>query len=110
MIFTEEDKAAVRKLIEIKNRGYYCSSEVLKNLYNRVFETNWKGTTCGSCMRAKLTELEKALRQWEQQEAKEAEIKAQEAIKQEAPTDTKAEEEKPLETKKRGRKPKKKED
>lgn len=124
MIITDDDKKLIRKLIEIKNRGYYCSSNVLKNLYNRVFETNWAGTSCGSCMRAKVTELEKALRQWEEQERKEAEIKAQEATKQEAPgnasslhsnslemsTDTKAEEEKPVETKKRGRKPKKKEE
>ena len=110
MIITDDDKKLIRKLIEIKNRGYYCSSEVLKNLYNRVFETNWKGTTCSSCMRVKVTELEKALNKWEEQERKEAEIKAQEATKQEAPTDTKAEEEKPVETKKRGRKPKKKEE
>lgn len=107
MIITDDDKKLIRKLIEIRNRGYYCSSDVLKNLYNRVFEANWKGTSCSSCMRAKVTELEKALKQWEEQEAKEAQKKAQEALKQEEPTDTKAEEEKPVETKKRGRKPKK---
>ena len=102
MIITDDDKKLIRKLIEIRTRGYYCSSDVLKNLYNRVFEANWKGTSCSSCMRAKVTELEKALKQWEEQERK-----AQEALKEEAPTDTKAEEEKPVETKKRGRKPKK---
>lgn len=82
MIITDDDKKLIRKLIEIKNRGYYCSSDVLKKLYNRVFETNWAGTSCSSCMRAKVSELEKALRQWEQQEAKEAEIKALEALKE----------------------------
>ena len=110
MIFTEEDKAAVRKFIEIKNKGYYVNSNVLQKVYNRVLEKNLNSTNCGSCLRARVTELEKALRQWEEQERKEAEIKAQEAAKQEAPTDTKAEEEKPVETKKRGRKPKKKGD
>ena len=122
MIITDDDKKLIRKLIEIKNRGYYCSSDVLKNLYNRVFETNWAGTSCSSCMRAKVTELEKALRQWEQQEAKEAEIKALEALKEEQPgnasslhsnslemsTPIKEEaNEEPTEPKKRGRKPKK---
>ena len=102
MIITDDDKKLIRKLIEIRNRGYYCSSDVLKNLYNRVFEANWKGTSCSSCMRAKVTELEKALRQWEEQE-----IKAQEALKEEAPTDTKAEENNAPEIKKKKGRPKK---
>ena len=110
MIFTEEDKAAVRKFIEIKNKGYYVNSNVLQKVYNRVLEKNLSTTSCGSCLRARVSELEKALNKWEEQERKEAEIKAQEATKQEAPTDTKAEEETPVETKKRGRKPKKKEE
>lgn len=110
MIFTEEDKTLVKKFIQIKNRGYYVNSKTLQDVYNRVLEKNLNPTNCSACLRARVTELEKALRQWEQQEAKEAEIKAQEATKQEAPTDTKAEEEKPVETKKRGRKPKKKEE
>lgn len=104
MIFTEEDKKLVRKFIEIRNRGYYCDGNLLTQVYNRVLDKNVKSTSCGSCLRQRVSELEKALKQWE---AKEAQKKAQEALKQEAPTDTKAEEEKPVETKKRGRKPKK---
>ena len=121
MIITDDDKKLIRKLIEIKNKGYYCSSDVLKNLYNRVFEANWKGTSCSSCMRAKVSELEKALKQWEEQEAKEAQKKAQEALKQDEPgnasslhsnplemsTDTKAEENNAPETKKKRGRPKK---
>lgn len=108
MIFTEEDKAAVRKFIEIKNKGYYVNSNVLQKVYNRVLEKNLNPTNCGSCLRARVSELEKALRQWEEQERKEAEIKAQEALKQEEPTPVKEEEKE--EPKKRGRKPKKKGD
>lgn len=105
MIITDDDKKLIRKLIEIKNRGYYCSSDVLKNLYNRVFETNWAGTSCSSCMRAKVTELEKALRQWEADEAKKA---ASGAATEEEPQDNERGGE-PTEEKKnkRGRKPKK---
>ena len=111
MIFTEEDKAAVRKFIEIKNKGYYVNSNVLQKVYNRVLEKNLNPTNCGSCLRARVTELEKALRQWEEQERKEAEIKAQETLKQEEPTPIKEEiKEEPTEPKKRGRKPKKKGD
>ena len=107
MIFTEENKTAVRKFIQIRNRGYYCSGEQVTKVYNEVFGQNKPNTNCSSCLRQRISELEKALRQWEEQEAKEAQKKAQEATKQEAPTPTKAEEEKPVETKKRGRKPKK---
>lgn len=107
MIFTEKNKEAVKKFIQIRNRGYYCSGEQVTKVYNEVFGQNKPNTNCSSCLRQRISELEKALRQWEEQERKEAEIKAQEALKEEAPTDTKAEEEKPVETKKRGRKPKK---
>ena len=82
MKISEEDKVLIKKLNSILQRGYYCNSQTLKNVYNRVFETNWAGTSCSSCMRAKISELVKALRQWEQQETKEAEIKAQEALKE----------------------------
>ena len=110
MIFTEKNKEAVKKFIQIRNRGYYCSGEQVTKVYNEVFGQNKPNTNCSSCLRQRISELEKALRQWEEQERKQAEIKAQEATKQEAPTDTKAEEEKPVEQKKRGRKPKKKEE
>ena len=83
MIFTEKDKEAVRKFIQIKNRGYFVNSKTLQDVYNRVLEKNLNPTNCGSCLRARVTELEKALRQWEE-------------IKEE-----------PTEPKKRGRKPKK---
>lgn len=107
MIFTEEDKKLVRKFIEIRNRGYYCDGNLLTQVYNRVLEKNVKSTSCGSCLRQRVSELEKALKQWEAKEAKEAEIKAQEALKQEAPTDTKAEENNAPETKKKRGRPKK---
>lgn len=77
MIFTEKDKEAVRKFIQIKNRGYFVNSNTLQEVYNRVLEKNLNPTNCSSCLRARVTELEKALRQWEQQE-----IKAQEALKE----------------------------
>lgn len=77
MIFTEKDKEAVKKFIQIKNRGYFVNSKTLQDVYNRVLEKNLNPTNCSACLRARVTELEKALRQWEQQE-----IKAQEALKE----------------------------
>lgn len=108
MIFTEKNKEAVRKFNEIMSKGYYVNSQQLTRVYNEVLEKNVPNTNCGSCCRQRVSELVKALRQWE---AKEAEIKAQEALKQEEPTPIKEEaKEEPTEPKKRGRKPKKKEE
>ena len=109
MKISEEDKVLIKKFIQIRNRGYFCSGEQVTKVYNRVFEQNRPNTNCSSCLRSRISELEKALRQLEQQEAKEAEIKAQEALKEEQPTPIKEEaNEEPTEQKKRGR-PKKKE-
>lgn len=105
MIFTEEDKKLVKKFISIKNRGLYTDSMQLTEAYNRILEKNVRNTTCGSCMRARVSELENALKQWEKQE-----IKAQEELKEEQPTPIKEEvKQEPTEQKKRGR-PKKKEE
>lgn len=114
MIFTEKDKEAVKKFIQIKNRGYFVNSKTLQDVYNRVLEKNLNPTNCGSCLRARVTELEKALRQWEADEAKKA---ASGAATEEEPQDNERgargeAEASPLinKTKKRGRKPKKKEE
>lgn len=70
MKITDEDKELILKLDNIRQRGLYCSSNTLRDLYNRVFETNWKGTSCSSCMRQKISELVKALTKWESEKAK----------------------------------------
>lgn len=72
MKITDEDKELILKLENIRQRGLYCSSNTLRDLYNRVFETNWKGTSCSSCMRQKISELVKALTKWETNNAKNA--------------------------------------
>lgn len=106
MIFTEEDKKLVKKFINIKNRGLYADSMQLTEAYNRILEKNVRNTTCGSCMRARVSELENALKQWEKEE-----IKALEALKEEQPTPIKEEvKQEPTEQKKRGRPKKNKEE
>lgn len=82
MIFTEKNKEAVKKFIQIRNRGYYCSGEQVTKVYNEVFGQNKPNTNCSSCLRQRISELEKALKQWEEQEAKEAQKKALEALKE----------------------------
>lgn len=64
MKFTDEDVKLIEKFIEIRNRGYYADSEQLNDVYNRVLEKNVPPTNCGSCMRARISELETALNQF----------------------------------------------
>lgn len=81
MNFTERDKELVRKFINIKKRGLYVESTQLTEAYNRILDKNVRNTTCGSCMRARIAELETALNKWEADEAK---LKAkEEEIKEE---------------------------
>ena len=61
MKFTDEDVKLIEKFIEIRNRGYYSDSAQLNHVYNRVLEKNVPPTNCGSCMRARISELETAL-------------------------------------------------
>ena len=61
MKWTNEDVTMVEKFIEIRNRGFYCDGTQLTNVYNRVLEKNVPPTNCGSCMRARISELETAL-------------------------------------------------
>ena len=61
---TNEDVVLVEKFIDIKNRGYYCDGGQLTEVYNRVLEKSAPPTNCGSCMRARISELETALNQF----------------------------------------------
>ena len=85
MNFTEKDKELVRKFINIKKRGLYVDSMQLTEAYNRILDKNVRNTTCGSCMRARIAELETALNKWEADEAK---LKAQEQAKEEIKEET----------------------
>lgn len=61
MNFTDEDVKLIEKFIQIRNSGFYCDGGQLTNVYNRVLERNVMPTNCGSCMRARISELENAL-------------------------------------------------
>ena len=63
MKWTNDDVMMVEKFIEIKNKGYYCDGGQLTEVYNRVLEKSAPPTNCGSCMRARISELEGALNQ-----------------------------------------------
>lgn len=61
MNWTNEDVVMVEKFIDIKNRGYYCDGKQLTDVYNRVLGKHVPSTNCGSCIKARINELEGAL-------------------------------------------------
>lgn len=67
MKWTNSDVELVEKFIQIKNKGYYANGTELTEVYNRVLEKNLPTTNCGSCIRARITELENALNQFKKQ-------------------------------------------
>ena len=67
MKWTNEDVKLVEKFIQIRNKGYYANGSELTEVYNRVLEKNVPPTNCGSCIRARITELENALNQFKKQ-------------------------------------------
>lgn len=67
MKWTNEDVKLVEKFIQIRNKGYYANGGELTVVYNRVLEKNVPPTNCGSCIRARITELENALNQFKKQ-------------------------------------------
>lgn len=90
MKWTNDDVLLVEKLIEIKNRGYYCDGTQLTQVYNRVLEKNANVTNCGSCMRARIQELENALNNFKK--TIEVNSKASESVSDVEPTTIKEEE------------------
>lgn len=70
--FTEEDIKFVERAIELKNKGYYIDSMQLTEHYNRILNKHVNNTTCGSCMRQRVNELEGALNHYKERMANEA--------------------------------------
>lgn len=105
MKWTNDDVKLVEKFIEIKNKGFYCDGGQLTEVYNRVLEKNVPTTNCGSCMRARISELEQALTQFKKQMELSGMTSTEELVNEIDAVEKELKEEKP----KKGR-PKKKEE
>lgn len=57
MTITNEDLKLIRRFQELKEKGFYCDSKQLQEVYNRVLNKHVAPTTCGSCMRQRIAEL-----------------------------------------------------
>ena len=87
MKWTNEDVVLVEKFIDIKNKGFYCDGGQLTEVYNRVLEKSAPPTNCGSCMRARISELETALNQFKKtlevkEEAQNESVRKEQALQE----------------------------
>ena len=84
--FSDEDIKKVERFIEIKNKGMYCDGAQITDVYNRVLGKHVNVTSCGSCLRARVSELENALNHYKASEAKKQEEldSIKEEVKEEA--------------------------
>ena len=89
-VVTSEDIAWVEKLIEIKNRGGLADGRIVTNLYNKLLQKNERPTSCGSCIRGRVQQLENWYNNYKKQ------LEVEENTHSEA-TETTSEEEKTTE-------------
>lgn len=84
--FNNEDIKKVERFIEIKNKGMYCDGAQITDVYNRVLGKSAPVTNCGSCLRARVSELETALNHYKAQKSvPEVEVDSiKEEVKEEA--------------------------
>ena len=98
--FTEDDIKFVEKAIELKSKGYYIDGNQLTEVYNRVLNKRVNTTSCGSCLRQRITELEGALNHFKQKMANEAISSPSESVEEQEPTVTKEDKNKSIRKKK----------
>ncbi len=91
--FTEEDIKFVEKAIELKNKGFYIDGNQLTEVYNRILNKRVNSTSCGSCLRQRISELEGALNHYK---ANKAISRASDSVSDGEQTTTKEEENKAL--------------
>lgn len=76
--WSDNDIKMVEKFIELKQKGYYVDGKQLTDYYNRLLNKRVNPTSCGSCLRQRVGELESALNHARELEKREAEKQAQE--------------------------------
>lgn len=95
--FTEDDIKFVEKAVELKNKGYYIDGNQLTEVYNRILNKRVNTTSCGSCLRQRISELEGALNHYK---AKEAISSPSESVEEVEPTVIKEDKNKSIRKKK----------
>lgn len=80
-IITSDDIAMVEKFIAIKNRGGLCDGGMVTKLYNKILQRADRPTSCGSCIRGRVQQLEN----WYNNYKKKLEVETEEKVVVEQP-------------------------
>jgi len=67
MNWTDETIKFVEKAIELRNKGYYIDGRQVTEVYNKILNKSVAPTSCGSCIRIRINELESALNEYKKQ-------------------------------------------
>ena len=78
--FTTDDIQFIEKAIEIKNKGWYIDGGQLTEVYNRVLNKRANPTSCGSCIRQRICELETALNSFKKKMANSDGVVAKDSV------------------------------
>ena len=100
-MISQEDREKIETFVEAKNKAHRVNGNEITDLYNRVMNKKVRPTGCGSCIKQRISEMERKLKQELEAEAKQQE------------NDTKITEQndtQEVEPKKKGRPKKKKEE
>lgn len=60
-----DDISHIKHLVERKNKGMMVNSQEVTDLYNKVLEKSVSNTTCSSCVRRRIQELQDHLEKYE---------------------------------------------
>lgn len=80
-MITEEEREKIRRYAEAKNKAFRINANEVTDLYNKVLNKTARYTNCGSCIRARVCDLERWLNQYEIDEKKELE-KSQQKVEE----------------------------
>lgn len=62
-----DDIAHIKHLVERKNKGLLVNSQEVTDLYNKILEKSVSNTTCSSCVRRRIQELQDHLEKYEKE-------------------------------------------
>lgn len=80
-MITEEEREKIRRYAEAKNKAFRINANEVTDLYNKILNKTARYTNCGSCIRARVCDLERFLNQYEIDEKKELE-KSQQKVEE----------------------------
>lgn len=68
MEISKENIEKIKKFIEIRRKGYYCSGAEVTKVYNEVLHAKLNSTNCSTCISNRIKQLEDTLKRYESEQ------------------------------------------